>query len=65
MVISNGKFQFELDKILTLSAVNINDDVTTPLRQDEEETTPSIGGDHFLMEDMNSENKLHDLWKKA
>lgn len=43
------------------SAVNMNDDVTTPLRQGEEETTSSIEGNHFLMEEINSENQLHNL----
>ena len=40
------------------SAVNITDDVTTPLRADEEETS-SLDGNHFLMDDMNSDHKLH------
>lgn len=48
---------------LQFSAVNITDDVTTPLRQDEEEEeiTSSIEGNHFLLEEMNSDHKHHDL----
>lgn len=49
-----------LSFLIDLSAVNITDDVTTPLRHDEEETS-SIEGNNFLMEDMNSDHKLHDL----
>lgn len=41
--------------------MNIQDDVTTPLRHDEEETS-SIEGNHFLMDEMNnSSNKFHEL----
>lgn len=42
-------------------AVLVTDDVTTPLRQDEEETS-SIDGNHFLMEEVNSNHhRLDDL----
>lgn len=41
-------------------AVLVTDDVTTPLRQDEE--TSSIDGNHFLMEEVNSNHHhLDDL----
>ena len=50
----------ELFISFNISAVNMTDDVTTPLRQDEEETS-SVDGNHFLMDEMNSDNRFHEL----
>lgn len=47
-------------KWILLAQVNMSDDVTTPLRQGEEETS-SLEGNHFLMEQINNDGKFHEL----